>query len=313
MLILLFSMSCDKKDYSSEVVKNDYRIKTVKQYSHVELFSMDEYTYVDEQVTQVVVREKDYSDWVDYRLDEYEYEHPLITIITNRKSDNIWEPSDKTEYLYNENNLLTEQYFYNYYGGSWHKEQTYNYTYENSKIKEVVFMNYGDGWFTTPSSTIEFIYTNSKLIEIRIFTFNDLYSRELTDKIEVTYPAHNLTELLYFKKNDEGNWTQEQITQLIYSANKLIEINIFTKSDGSDTWNEDLTLNYYYNENGYLREQNIDNFSVIYEYEIGHGNAALFNHDNVSLFGSIIPLYIELNIPTLKRYRLDSKNYLNIE
>jgi len=31
MLILLFSMSCDKKDYSSEVVKNDYRIKTVKQ------------------------------------------------------------------------------------------------------------------------------------------------------------------------------------------------------------------------------------------------------------------------------------------
>ena len=177
----------------------------------------------------------------------------LVTKNYNSTND-TWENSIKLEYMYEGNNIVSQETSYKWDKVDLKWEQTFktNSTYNSDGLlikKDVIPWDTINGnWKLVEYSEVFTYNDNKKIIEHATY-FIDLENTELYEKYEFEYDENGK---LKTKIWSSGSYEFMNRSNYIYSNNKLTEMIVEFKSDANSEFYNNKKFVFNYNENGLL-------------------------------------------------------------
>ncbi len=270
---LVLVTSCEEKD--DELTRDGYRIKEIFMKYDVESSSKTTFIY---DGNKLITKNKIYY----YLNEETSQQKTTFTYLDNRISEviNVAKREslyDKKEYVL-ENGLVKSE-TKEYSNGN---KNTTKYEYNGKNLTKII---YNDGGYDA------FIYENGRIVARKKFYDNGLLMRKWT----LDYTGDKLMKITYYRGNDVSSKLEYK-----YSDNKVSEIAHYSFYDNKwELWGQ--TTNKY-NNKGLLIETKHDvignkfhSFKTTYKYEVGKGNAKLFEKSEIALLRDELVLQWVLN------------------
>ena len=262
----------DSDDPTTVTYRVAERVKTEISGSNI-WENKDIYSYMDNQLAEVIELDKENDIWVEDRKTEFEYDGDWVSSTRYNKEGNDW--------VYQDMQTLNQIKIVN--GKIMEIKNTYmNYIYRE------IYTYSGD------KLTIVEIFDDGELDEKYVCTYNgemldeiieyEYYNgiEELDRKYEFTYANGNLSEILRLSYVD-GLWINSDLDKYIYSGGKLTQIDDYDYNEFNDIWEFDDSDYFSYNSQGLLESisESGDGWSEeeIYTYEEGNGNYRLIDGD----------------------------------
>lgn len=278
VILLLFACKKDDDgDFVPQLDPNTHRIKEIIWDDEGVEKWKSVFTYSGEQLVSIVDFEKDDAGiWIEYAKTEITYDGDKATEIWSDKSLTGYEPDGRSDYLI-ANQMVMEEFNYNYENGAWVVNWQYVYQYSGRDLLK------WDGYWESEGGPFElqergeYIYSGSELKEFRAFEMNSSGIMKQYDKETFTYSGDKLLNWIDFDLDNGDNWVNSSKCEFTYTNGNPEMAEWYEWDYGSNNWVDDWFEIYNYNSNGYLiKETDSDGNETRYEYEEGNGNALLF-------------------------------------
>lgn len=294
-LIILFGLiifSCERQEKTQDDLgeKNSHRISEIV-IVRPEVFDIRiKFTYSGEKISEVVYHGTDAkgSIWVPFIKINYSYNGNCVSAVRSEIKTTDWRISDKVDFIV-ENGKVIEETSHDYINSKWVLQSKISYSYEESGLTG--FQSYKKDTATNGLISVyrgEYKYVNDTLKEYIRYKFFDEYVSLPDDRYIFDYAAGNMKSITAYVQDLNDEWTELAKYEFLYFASAPSESRLYKWSEENESWVDELTyLRYSYNNFGYLtKELFYDGLDYTYNYETGHGNAALFYyHPDELVFG----------------------------
>lgn len=284
LIIVSLIVSCKKSnendnDNNPTITKNSHRISQWINKGSSGIPNMKvTYTYDNEKLVKNSVFNRVIGggdELVERSKMEYIYSDNSITRLSY-PDINISEPEWKTIFTLN-GNLITDAIIYTYDYGHFILTNERHYNYEGNKLisysKSDLIMD-----SLIENEKGQYVYDGENLKELIISRRDWPFDWEESEKFVF---SSNNEKINYWVKSyfNDSSWKESWKNNYVYIDDQIYSITNYQMNNES-SWEFYEQETFKYNEENYLTEKlEDDGYATYYDYEPGHGNAALFDRN----------------------------------
>ena len=301
-LISLLLVNCKEFDDFNGIEKNDYRVKSILSYNDQgEEIGRDIFNYENDRIVlwQWFSKNENGESEENWKI-VINYIGNNIEAVKYYKVHDVWKRHNKSTFKIRDNHIYEElksRYDITPCDDCW----KYSYTYSDTLlIGWKSFIKTGDdSWENLRKG--ENIYKNGNLTEYKTFEMEEnnvwepIYKRTYSCK---NGRVNGWQGSIY---NADNKWIPEKKIEFLYANNKISSINCSMWDASEGSWFYFGSLTFQYDDNNCLIEETSSKgCRTVYEYEKGHGNAALFYYEVVDFVDAKPIILKDCNIKLLQ-------------
>jgi hypothetical protein len=287
-IALLAFVSCkeEEPDNILEPTIDTYRVKKMIYFRNNSDSVVTTFFYEGERLIKTVSNSENKKSKT-----EYNYENNRIIGVQSGYNTDLgrWNPFWKDEFVLENENLTELIKYLNYGTNDWQLQHKTTYQYEDNKIISWEFFDVSQNGTLILIQGGEFTYSNNKLVEYNGYYTHGTENMTPGEKIVFIYSGDKLSEIRFLYLDKNGNEATGIETKYYYFDNKISSY-VYREYDHEKDYWIISTKDFKYDTNGNLIEEISDEGNrVKYEYEKGRGNARLLLVDPINLTLAVMP------------------------